>query len=133
MKTSELTGAALNWAVAKCEGELPRILGNHTVTESEAGIRRYLITITLECHDEADEIYSPSTDWAQGGPIIEREQIHLSGGSARTFNKNNLPDDPWSEMFYVSWLEGTTILEAAMRCFVASRFGNEIDIPDKLA
>jgi hypothetical protein len=55
MKTSELTGAALDWAVAKCEG--------------------------LECTEDmgllvvegADGYYSPSMKWAQGGAIIERE------------------------------------------------------------
>jgi hypothetical protein len=57
MKISELTGAALDWAVAKCEGVLMRW--------------------ERSTHDEAPLEYSPSTDWAQGGPIIEREWIDL--------------------------------------------------------
>lgn len=49
LKTSELTGAALDWAVAKCEGAV--------------GMNDRLAW------------YTPSTNWAQGGPIIEREKI----------------------------------------------------------
>lgn len=53
MKTSELTGAALDWAVAKCEGI------NYGVIDGG---------LDCDCPDY-------STDWAQGGPIIEREKI----------------------------------------------------------
>lgn len=62
MKTSELTGVALDWAVAKCEG----LIDQNGWTSVEifkasrgGGFNRY------------------STDWAQGGPIIEREQIAI--------------------------------------------------------
>ena len=53
LKTSELTGAALDWAVAKCEGYVGVALQERTGTDW----------------------YSPSTDWSQGGPIIEREKL----------------------------------------------------------
>lgn len=49
MKVSELTGAALDYWVAKCEGE------NYA----------------------ALDFYVPSQLWDQGGPIIEREGIRL--------------------------------------------------------
>jgi hypothetical protein len=55
MKTSELTGAALDWAVTKCEGF------DHEVTSSEWGM------------------WGWATDWAQGGPIIERERLDVYG------------------------------------------------------
>jgi hypothetical protein len=66
MKTSELTGAALDWAVAKCEGVLMRW--------------------ERSTHDEAPLEYSPSTDWAQGGPIIEREGDFTSSAKPRDLN-----------------------------------------------
>ena len=53
MKTSELTGAALDWAVAKCG------FVQGTARSLIASEKRY------------------STDWAQGGPIIEREMIQI--------------------------------------------------------
>jgi hypothetical protein len=51
IKTSDLTGPALDWAVAKCEGE------------DYAGL----------------DFYVPSQLWDQGGPIIERECVSLQG------------------------------------------------------
>ena len=105
MKTSELTRAALNWAVAKCEGELEHW---------------------------PDIEYS--TDWAQGGPIIEREKIGFTQG-------NEVCDD-WVASY--SWVRprmdiddsvegiGSTPLEAAMRCYVASKLGDEVEIPTEL-
>ena len=99
MKISELTGAALDWAVAKCEGVLMRW--------------------ERSTHDEAPLEYSPSTDWSQGGPIIEREKISVW---AR--------DDEWAAESFVpnqQGLEcvGPTPLIAAMRCYVASKQGEQ--------
>ena len=120
MKTSELTGAALDWAVAKadeerdvlfCQRQYGRLLvrtpGNH------------------ETHD-SEWPYAPSTDWAQGGPIIEREAMCIS----RT---NKTREEPWAayiDGYY--WIDGPTPLIAAMRCYVASKLGDNIDIPEEL-
>ena len=105
MKTSELTGAALDWAVAKCEGVLMRW--------------------ERSTHDEAPLEYSPSTDWAQGGVIIEREKIEVFIRDEKWFAYSSLskPED-----FY-----GETPLIAAMRCYVASELGDEVEIPEEFA
>jgi Protein of unknown function (DUF2591) len=67
--------------------------------------------------------YSPSTSWAQGGPIIEREKItpqFMEGGYWRA----------WIEVSHkVSY--GPTPLIAAMRCYVASKMGDEVEIPEE--
>lgn len=111
MKTSELTGAALDWAVAKAIGEYKPVA-----------------------------VPSYSTDWAQGGPIIDREDIAMS----------SKPDGLWAayapkgtrlvvhagqsvEVFNWTYKQcGYTPLIAAMRCYVASKLGNDIDLPEKL-
>jgi hypothetical protein len=112
MKTSELTGAALDWAVAKCEG--------FPVTEKHYDLRFI------------DE-YPFSTDWAQGGPIIEREEI----STAKL--EETLPDaiapHPacWSghiDGVFVRY--GPTPLIAAMRCYVAFKLGEDVSIPEEL-
>jgi len=109
IKTSELTGPALDWAVAKCEG-----------VDSEAA-RLF--------HDEG--YYNYSTDWAQGGPIIEREEIEL------TFDRTG-EDTLWrAEMFDLKGVSvaheyGPTPLIAAMRCYVAYKLGDEVEIPEEL-
>ena len=113
MKTSELTGAALDWAVAKCEGV--------EVWREPDGI--YL------CEGgEVGFMFRPSTDWSQGGPIIERERIDVRytgqlWGATLRLNEYEEPDE---------WF-GPTPLIAAMRCYVASQLGDEVEVPDELA
>ena len=72
-------------------------------------------------HEEAPLEYSPSTDWAQGGVIIEREKIEVFIRDEKWFAYSSLskPED-----FY-----GETPLIAAMRCYVASELGDEVEIP----
>jgi len=113
MKTSELTGAALDWAVAKCEGFTDY---DHD-TETMLPPRKEYGRVNL------DE-YSYSTDWARGGPIIEREGITL---------RNFIQGDAWdAELDYEETFlqSGPTPLIAAMRCYVASKLGDEVEIPE---
>lgn len=117
MKTSELTGAALDWAVAKCEGVFVEYVND--------GITRCLLT-------RAGAMFNPSTNWAQGGPIIEREQIE-------TICNGMQPDGlEWvartqAEKWTREPLEsGPTPLIAAMRCYVASKLGEEVEVPQEL-
>ena len=103
VKTSELQGAALDWAVAKCEGMVPN-------TPFIASNKEYT--------------FKPSTDWAQGGPIIERccINVYYDGGGywCATTDSGDPPKF------------GPTPLIAAMRCYVASKLGDEVDVPDEL-
>jgi hypothetical protein len=108
MKTSELTGAALDWAVAKCEGE-----------------QIYLPLLDRICPDVGEpEFYDPSTNWSQGGPIIEREKI--------TVEYTGDPDTWCACIMADQEVYGPTALIAAMRCNVASKLGDEVDIPKEL-
>jgi len=103
VKTSELTGAALDWVVAKAEG-------------NEVSIRNGCLWIPTECY---------STDWSQGGPIIEREKIGVGYAP-------DIPD--WVAVDMNSnYYMGPTPLIAAMRCYVTSKLGNEVELPKELA
>lgn len=115
MKTSELTGDALDWAVAKCEGHewrCPWILEKH----GYSAWRSY--ELGWGCWHG-----SPSTDWAQGGLIIDREGIATQQSPDRScwMAHNNSPA-----------FEGETPLIASMRCYVASKLGDEVDVPNEL-
>jgi hypothetical protein len=114
MKTSELQGAALDWAVAKCEGK-----GIEFDDPSDPWLTRGGIA------DQPLHSYTPSTDWAQGGPIIERERIGLGHEicEGRPY---------WVATGYLVEECGPTPLIAAMRCYVASKLGEEIDVPNEL-
>lgn len=108
IKTNELTGAALDWAVAKCEG------GEWESADS-----------FLAYHEPGDMNYS--TDWSQGGPIIEREKINVE------FETNDTSEEPWAAWRRCTRFRfGPTPLIAAMRCYVASKLGDEVEIPEEL-
>ena len=71
-----------------------------------------------------------STDWAQGGPIIERETIGLVCQQPESTSRCAYRQTPDGEVFYYY---GPTPLIAAMRCFVTSVLGDEVEVPDELA
>ena len=110
--TAELIGAELDWAVAKCEGDT----GN---------INEWLSVYT---DGTGDEHYS--TDWSQGGPIIERERVAIWWAKWDDID-SALP--VWTAVrFNEDDYYGPTPLIAAMRCYVASKLGDEIEIPKGL-
>ena len=122
IKTSELQGTALDWAVAKCDGRtIQRDPMEFGITTSEGG---YWVWETQPFYyAKIGRSYTPSTDWAQGGPIIEREGVQL----ARV-------GDVWEAWVDADgvFCQGPTPLTAAMRCFVSSRLGDEVEIPEEL-
>lgn len=122
VKTNELIGPALDWAVAKCEGfhYFPKDEGP-TYVHKDSG----------EWHHSGS--YTPSVKWAQGGPIKDEERI--------TLNYKNLDGTGPCEAYYLrtlfddegGWYQhGPTSLIAAMRCYVASKLGDEVDVPEEL-
>lgn len=113
IKTSELTGAVLDWAVESLEIAKLRESGEH--------VKQWWV-------DQKQSDPSPySTDPAQGWPIIEREKISIEP----TWDGEVAG---WEAKFehYFALEEGPTPLIAAMRCYVASRLGDEVDIPEEL-
>ena len=107
INTNELNCAALDWAVAKCEG----YTGVALQERSGGGW------------------YSPSTNWAQGGPIIEREKISVEckhdGWWVASYQYNYSDDKENLQL-------AENPLIAALRCYVASKLGDEVDIPHEL-
>jgi len=103
-KVAELQGVQLDYWVAKAQGIImPQLLDS----------------------------YSPSSNWSDGGPIIEREGISVN-------QHNNIPDRPenrWISTKYQGGMQvgiprpisafGPTPLIAAMRCFLTGKYGDE--------
>jgi hypothetical protein len=136
IKVSGLSGAALDWAVAKCEGHTGKWInddleGNHI-----------------------EKAYSPSTDWAQGGPIIEENGITLVNVEGDWNSKRRMYDtfwiadegqqchsdvygsqgDHWGNCYQIDkdCITGATPLIAAMRCYLAVKLGAEVEVPEEL-
>jgi hypothetical protein len=115
MKTSELTGATLDWAVAKCEGATD-------IWQAANGEWCVAFGDRTGFFDE----HQYSTDWARGGPIIERWEIDTAKAGVRTWRAKTVSIGRLYEGI------GPTPLIAAMRCYVASKLGDEIEIPKEL-
>jgi hypothetical protein len=153
VNTNQLIEEALDWAVAKCEARtLETVLTNHSywVGERDPAVRpkfegEFMVTdpddidgfaivgddldaLVVEAHDMLFDVINYSTDWAQGGPIIDRERIsvkdmHDGWKLTCIYNLNN-------GMEHVHLADD--YLLAAMRTFVASKLGAEVEIPDEL-
>lgn len=156
-KTSELTGPALDWAVEHALGrhnEQPNTCFECPHHEERHGRDDpiYYCHHPKSVHEQDDrhtwaDVVGPyygvhprcpisaltplpfSTNWSQGGPIIEREKIELSfDGAEGGVWAANFPAGLREEFFEI----GPTPLIAAMRCFVASKLGDEVDVPEEL-
>lgn len=146
IKTNELTGLALDWAVEEA-------LDDHNTPpggcygcrffEERAGCD----DIHCICwHDKsydpyewpssAEELYEHcpinaltpepySSNWRYGGPIIESKRIQLTPGATL---------EPWMAMSddCHTIRFGHRPLIAAMRCYVASKLGDEVEVPEEL-
>jgi hypothetical protein len=126
MKTSDLQGAALDWAVAKCEGmHVMMSRGGWFVFDSDA-----YSEFRNDYNDSKLQMFRPSTNWAQGGPIIEREGMQLNMEDYAEWHATMWWDDTDEKREVL--MKGPTPLIAAMRCYVASRLGDEVEVPEEL-
>ena len=124
VKASELQGEALDRAVAKCEGiEVRQVEG---VLVDPLGLQ-----------------FSPSIDWSYGGMVIEREKIgvwwatHYVDEDGVEYGNHWYAEvgctDENADSRYCGVADGPTPLIAAMRCYVASKLGDEVEVPDEIS
>jgi hypothetical protein len=141
-KTAELEGALLDAAVAKAEGvaiTMPDNRGNPCVMA-------YQVDSASGPSDDLDgDRYTPSDRWDHAGPIIQRERIGIEywvmlgerywGAGLKDEKGHELPDlDPAKHAEMANgWCPvmatGPTPLIAAMRCYVTSKLGDEVELP----
>lgn len=116
VKTADLIGPALDWAVAKAECAPVELPASDVVWHKYAGA------------------YSPSTDWAHGGPLLRTYQIE--------FSINEDTDEVGASLLYwrtygkshrTRWSKGETHLIAACRAIVAAKLGDVVSVPAELA
>lgn len=131
VKTNEASGPVLDWMVTYVlYGEQA-----HYIFKHNAGFHRY------------------STVWERGGPIIDGEGITTAFCSGdlcepRSYWVATTETQSWEygygpyheqdedkslDIYKSEVIEGPTPLIAAMRCYVASKLGDEVEVPDELA
>jgi len=113
VKVSELKGGALSWAAGMAAG---------------LELSLYGVDPSIRARVPGQGVYAPWAPhrfWNQAGPIIERMELNL------TYDKS--APELWRADNGIDQSElGPTPLVAAMRCYVASKFGDEVEIPDEL-
>ena len=117
MRTSELTGAALDWAVAEAEGFFKTKMAS--ITDGKVDVFYF-------------DGYTPSTNWALSGEIIESERICLEDAAGMYWVASLVHEDKEYDGVMRTEMQGATPLIAAMRCYVASKLGNEVQLPEEL-
>ena len=146
--TNELIGWRLDQAVAKACG--------YGYDTSKSSMVVFEIATNISTLEEGCTIfrdggflhYSPSTNWVHGGPIIERERIGILPATKeikadraylRRTGRHFMPEcDGWVAGYEPithiefdwggGWEVGPTPLVAAMRVFVAAKYGAEVDL-----
>lgn len=116
-KTSDLTDAALDWAVAKC-------------LALEVYIDDGVVCLKGQPFDDNAHYWLPTQNWSQGGPIIEREGITHGPWDTSPAMAHYGPH--MSVNGTNPRIVGPTPLIAAMRCYCSAKLGDEIDIPEEL-
>ena len=127
IKTSELIGPALDWAAEEAQGYGKRYLEFWNI----GGDKRFIY---------CQVGHSPSTQWYQGGPVIEREHICVLAPIVRRISAERHAFEVayWRAMRQSDedtpcvHGRGPTPLIAAMRCYVASELGDEVEVPEEL-
>lgn len=168
IKVAEATLLQINWLVAKCEGYNVGVMTAQDVLrrqldgETDPVKIEFIKNTFSDCkavpcfvsEDGYKSEYSSklanrgvagkiqfSTDWAQGGPIIERESLWIreSAVASPAIADQVTPDEKWFayasrryERGDLGCYYGETYLIAAMRCYVASKLGGEVEVPEEL-
>lgn len=122
VKTADLTGEALGWAVGKAEG-LDVLLAPPQYGNTWRVFARYQATAT-----EHTKRHNPWQDWALGGPLIEKNMVSLHCPQST--------DDVWAGWVITDKGEfcqgGDSALIASCRSIVAAKLGDTVQVPKEL-
>lgn len=122
VRTSDLVGAALDWAVAHAIGHKPRT--GHGCA--------YPVEI-IDWNRPGSQVnacrFEPSTDWSQGGPLIKKNLIAFSV-EHKDVILAVLCDE--NGMYISGWRQGENHLIAACRAIVAAKLGDAVQVPSQL-
>jgi hypothetical protein len=115
VSVSELTGAALDWCVAMSIGLVAALYNSNDIEYFKDDIQVY------------EDGFSPSTNWTQGGPLIDKYHVFLE----------KFPQSQWLAKAYDDeWCrgksEGPTALIAICRAVVTLKLGKTVEIPEEL-
>lgn len=136
VKTADLIVPALDWAVAHATKAwewahewFPAMTLDPTFRGvSDNATYGHVSLIPRNPMRQDSQPFMPSTDWAQGGRLIEKHQVSLHCPQST--------DDVWAAWIITDSEEvaqgGDTALVAACRAIVAANLGDTLSIPAEL-
>ena len=118
VKTADLIGPSLDWAVAKADGHDPLVV--------PTGRDEYSVCVILAMDDGPKGFACRySTDWGQGGPLIEKYQIaYLRDGEDYVAVISRMEQEGFGS--------GSSHLVAACRAIVSAKLGDVVQVPAEL-
>ena len=128
VQVSELSGAALDWAVAKAIGAYR---GKYEMVKGSAPWDSWIFPDGFPRKATSGK-FAPSTDWSQGGPLIQKHGCDLNCIAASNCWEANCWDDqmPTPSLHLA---EAETPLIAACRAIVSAKLGDTVSVPAELA
>lgn len=140
VKTAELSGAALDWAVAQAAdvqffqmgANWP---GNSAVNEAARLGPVVIMDLVGKLRLGAGSCFvawSPSTDWSQGGPLIHKHAIEVEPADRYAEFGNQWGATMIGRKSDVCWAGGDTPLVAACRVLVLGSLGIVVSVPREL-
>lgn len=129
VRTADLTGAALDWAVAAACDLRPQITHVCCGSGVQSGYGS-----PPECCGQPDSAvllgehspWRPSQDWAQCGPLVDAHDVSLVGGERKHPGRKRLAVSAIASAY------GPDNLIAACRCIVWGLLGKTVDVPEEL-
>ncbi|MBD1229352.1 phage protein NinX family protein [Xenorhabdus griffiniae] len=132
IKTSALTGRALDWAVAMINESMPTLINENG--KYVVGIPNLFSTDFNGNLMPAYYQYSPSTNWALCGQLMDKY--------CKSFGMvQGITDKTWRAFAYgipcrgqdtMRLASGDTLKIAFCRALVTAQLGDEVEIPDEL-
>ena len=119
VKTADLVGHALDWAVALAEGLEVFLVGPQYNVPWRVFWKKRGQAL------EWDVLYNPHEDWLLGGKLIEKYRVGFGLYSDYFFAVTGLNDLPGDA-------DGSTHLVAACRAIVAAKSGDTVNVPKEL-
>ncbi|WP_085590823.1 DUF2591 domain-containing protein [Pseudomonas sp. B14(2017)] len=123
VKTADLAGEALGWAVGKAEG-----LDLQLAPPGYNGVPWRVFALYRAAVTERNERFNPWEDWALGGPLVGKRMVSLHCPQST--------DDIWAGWVITDKGEfcqaGENALIAACRAIVAAKLGDTVQVPKEL-
>lgn len=131
VETCKLEGPALDWAVAQAIGlqVIFHVFSETVDTSTHERPSSIQVTMGADVYYHSGDmilaLYSPSTDWSQGGPLIAMHRVSI------IYSDDKCDPCAWTDET-AAWGASSPLI-AAMRAMVAEKLGATVEVPTELA